>query len=220
MSRLLKRRLASAVAICAVLAAGAAVALGATGEGGHPHKASPSHGLIAEAASYLGIGRAQLLADLRSGKSLAQVAASTPSRTEAGLVAAILADLKAKREARLVQRVSALVKSSGTELVSPRGSARSVRALALPYLGLSHRQLAAQLREGRSLAQIAGATPGRSATGLTEAILAAEAKRLDAAAKAGRITQARARARLARLRTLVPAEIDRVHSARSSSQSG
>ncbi len=73
MSRLLKRRLALLVALLALLAGGAAVALGAGGssptKGAHAHGAGhPS--LLSVASSYLGIPPTQLRAQLQSGKSL------------------------------------------------------------------------------------------------------------------------------------------------------
>lgn len=216
-SHRLKRRLAVAVAICAVAAAGTAVALGATGEGhGHARHAAGHPGLIGRAAAYLGIDRSKLRADLRAGESLGEVAAATPGRSEAGLVAAIVAARKgalAKQEATLPERVSALVKSGGRSLIAGLAghTGRSTRALTLSYLGIGRSRLAGELREGKSLAQVADATPGRSAAGLIEAITAGAAKRLQAATQDGRIGKAQAQARLARLRARVTETVDRVH---------
>lgn len=60
---------------------------------------------------------------------------------------------------------------------------------AADALGLSERKLFAQLRSGKSLAQIAKAQ-GKSLDDVRAAVKAAATKRLDADVKAGRITQA------------------------------
>ena len=63
---------------------------------------------------------------------------------------------------------------------------------AASYLGISQAQLFADLRSGKTLAQIASSTSGKSAAGLIAAMVAAQQSRLDAAVRAGRITQATA----------------------------
>lgn len=74
---------------------------------------------------------------------------------------------------------------------------KSLAAVAT-YLGLTQAELRAELESGKTLAQIAKAQ-GKSVDGL-KAKLKAEAKtKLDAAVKAGRITQARADQMLARM---------------------
>jgi hypothetical protein len=68
---------------------------------------------------------------------------------------------------------------------------RALRAglhVAAQYLGISPQTLRSDLRSGKSLAEIAGSTPGKSVAGLKSAILAAAKTRLDAAVKNGRIT--------------------------------
>jgi hypothetical protein len=69
---------------------------GAMGEGGRPSGAVPGRGGVFDAdltaaAAYLGISKSTLQADLKSGKTLAQVAAATPGKTKTELVAAIVA---------------------------------------------------------------------------------------------------------------------------------
>jgi hypothetical protein len=223
MSRQLKRRLAAAVAVLAVLAGGAAVALGANGgdHPGHAHRAGSGQGLIATASAYLGIGRAQLEQDLRSGRSLAEVATATPGRSEAGLVSAILADRRstlATQQAKLPERVAALIRRSGTTLTVERRARHSMRAATLAYLGLSRQQLNGELRKDRSLAQIAAATPGKSAAGLVEAILAGAKQRLQASSRAGRISSAQAQAKLARLRLHATEAVERTRAARAAAK--
>jgi hypothetical protein len=209
MARTIRRHLALTVAISAVLAAGAAVALGATGTG-HKTRSHARHarlgtssarrqgGLLGAAATYLGTERRQLREQLASGKTLAQIAAATPGKSEAGLVAAIVAAVKAKVQgatpADLETRVKALVnRSPGTELRrhARLGAARhgALRAAALSYLGLTRHQLREQLRSGKTLAEIADGTPGKSAAGLAEALTKALDARLSAATRADRLSK-------------------------------
>ncbi|HEY7398010.1 MAG TPA: hypothetical protein VH538_06900 [Gaiellaceae bacterium] len=63
---------------------------------------------------------------------------------------------------------------------------------AATYLGISAQQLFTDLRSGKTLAQIASSTSGKSTAGLIDAMVAAEKSRFDAAVKSGRITQAMA----------------------------
>jgi hypothetical protein len=68
---------------------------------------------------------------------------------------------------------------------------RELGEAAANYLGLTEAQLHEQLRAGKSLAQIAK-DKGKSADGLKKALHDAVKEDLDAAVKAGRITQAQA----------------------------
>jgi hypothetical protein len=56
------------------------------------------------------------------------------------------------------------------------------------YLGLQPGEIRADLRTGQTLAQIANATPGKSASGLVDAITAAVKTKLDAAVAAKRLS--------------------------------
>jgi hypothetical protein len=60
---------------------------------------------------------------------------------------------------------------------------------AAKYLGLTPRKLFSELRDGKSLADLAS-DQGKSVDGLKLALKAAETARLDAAVKAGRLTDA------------------------------
>lgn len=64
--------------------------------------------------------------------------------------------------------------------------------VASSYLGISQAQLLTDIRSGKTLAQIANSTSGKSAGGLIVAMVAAQKSQLDAAVKSGRITQAMA----------------------------
>lgn len=70
---------------------------------------------------------------------------------------------------------------------------------ALRYLGITPEALGNDLRSGKSLAQIASSTSGKSLGGLTAALTAAEKARLDKAVSAGRITKQQEQQRLTAL---------------------
>jgi hypothetical protein len=63
---------------------------------------------------------------------------------------------------------------------------------AATYLGLSETQLFDELRSGKTLAQIAASTSGKSTSGLIDVLVKAQQDELAQAVKDGRITQAQA----------------------------
>jgi hypothetical protein len=229
MGRILRRRIALVVAFSAILAGGTAVALGATATPKHarPSRHTRLHGggvrtrpgLVSAAASYLGLTTAQLQEQLHSGKSLAQIAAATPGKSEAGLIAAMLAAVKAKIPSpspALEARIKALVnRTPATELKrhAALGAARhgALRAAVLSYLGLNRHQLITEMKSGKTLAQIADATPGKSAAGLTEAMVNAFKPRLDAAVAAHRLDKTEEAAHVARLKTRIARLLNHTH---------
>ncbi len=77
---------------------------------------------------------------------------------------------------------------------------------SVDYLGLPADKVMAQLKAGKSLGEIANATPGKSRDGLLRALDDAAAARIKAAVDAGKITQAQAET----LRTKVDEAIVRV----------
>ena len=97
-----KRAMVATAGAVLALAAGRGTALAQGGPGG-PRGGPPDALAIASCgglggapvASYLGLSQAELRTQLRSGKSLAQVA-TAQGKTVAGLKAAILADAKQK----------------------------------------------------------------------------------------------------------------------------
>jgi len=210
-SRSVRQKAAAAIAMLLVLVGVAIAAVSATGadrpngaERARHSAAGIRYRDLPAAASYLGLSPTQLEAELRSGRSLAQIAESTPGRSVAGLIEALIARKRerlSKLAATLPQRVraevdrqSALVGPHGLRRAGvPRGLAqRSLGAAAAAYLGISVRQLRAQRRGGRTLAQIAGATPGRSPAGLIDALIVAKKRRIAARAAAGRLTPSQA----------------------------
>lgn len=233
MSRRTKRNALLGVAV-AVIAAGAIVAV-ATSSGGsgsspasHAERASARRrtGSLAVAAAYLGLTRAQLREDEQSGKTLAQIANSTPGKSETGLIAALLSaqtarlnaavsthqETPAQQQARLAKlhrRLSALVNRVRAARVAGVLSAGVSLRAASSYLGVSAVQLREELRSGRSLAQVADATSGKSAAGLTEALVSTRKAKLEAAAAAGTITKSRESALISSLPHRVAAAVNR-----------
>ena len=63
---------------------------------------------------------------------------------------------------------------------------------AAAYLGVSQDALRAQLEDGKTLADVAKATKGKSVDGLVSALVADEKKEVDAAVAAGRLTREQA----------------------------
>jgi energy-converting hydrogenase Eha subunit B len=182
------------------------------------------HGDVPVAARYLGLEPRRLRRDLRAGRSLAQIAATTPGHSVGGLVAALVSarearltaaaaagrlpgKAEARRLAQLPARVaSEVARSGGPDL----GAAAAAPGIAARYLGLTPQQLHAQLRAGHSLAQIADATPGKSAAGLVAAMVAVARSRLDAAVAAGTLSARAEAKRLAVLPVRLRARLERV----------
>jgi hypothetical protein len=212
------RRILVVVAALAVVA-GVVVAVTSfhsSGKGSAPASSSASAGELAAAAAYLGLSAPELRAQLRSGKSLAQIAAHTAGRSESGLVNALVAarsaavsaeeskgkishQVASKRVAALRRRVAGTIHRTGLVLGIPEPAA------AARYLGITTPKLRRELRTGLTPAEVADRTPGRSASGLVAAIVAARRQRLDAAVAAGRMSHARESLALARLQRRISA---------------
>jgi hypothetical protein len=76
---------------------------------------------------------------------------------------------------------------------------RGMLAVASRYLGLSRTAIVAQLKAGKSLADIANATTGKSADGLVDAYMDALKARLDHWVSEGKLSAAKEAAILARV---------------------
>ncbi len=214
---------AAALVAAAVLLA---IILGA-GSGQHNRGSSPSATAggvpqvgVRAAAAYLGMTPPQLRGELRSGRTLAEVAASTPGRSAAGLeqaitqarAAALAAAVASGRlsSAREQTLLADLHRQTAAEVQRRRvrdGAAGAV-PIAASYLGLAPRQVRRDEAEGRSLAQIADSTPGRSASGLTARIIAVERVRIAGQARSGSITPAAERQLLASLESRVRTRVN------------
>ncbi len=81
--------------------------------------------------------------------------------------------------------------------------------VAAQYLGISAATLRSELQSGKSLAQIASSTPGKSVEGLKAAIVSAAKTRLENAASSGLITSQQEQERLSNLSSRVEALLQR-----------
>jgi hypothetical protein len=206
MRRSVRQKVVAAAAVAVLLGGAAFAAVSATGQANDHAGKHARHGAhrlrahdLSAAASYLGTSTAALSGELSSGKSLAQiVAAHGDGKTASGLVEAIVAERKARLQrtaANLPSRVSAEVArpggpsagrtgsgASGTAALAMLLAPRHLGATAASYLGVSLAQLRSDLEGGKTLAQLAAATPGKSADGLIAALVAAKQQRLAARA--------------------------------------
>ena len=218
------RRITSVLLVLGLLAGiGTAVAVAKA-----PGKAKPraakvqQRGLLPAAAAYLGVTPVALRTELRSGKSLAQIATARGKSVD-GLKTALVAAIKTKvsaakaagrldaaRADRLLQLAPQLVErlvnaTPGARAQRAKGARGGLLKAAATYLGLTNAQLVTDLRAGNSLAQIATAK-SKSVDGLKQALLAALKQKVDAAVNAGRLDAARAQKLLER----APAHIERL----------
>jgi urease accessory protein UreF len=179
-----------------------------SGGDGHGHRGDE----LAAAATYLGIPEADLLTSLQSGKTLAQIAGATSGKTVAGLIDVLVAAEKTKlaaavtagriTQAQADQLASTLTAHVTAEVNGTRparghggpghghGARGDELTAAATYLGVTEAALTTQLQAGKTLAQVADATSGKSTAGLIDALVAAEKTELAAAVTAGTITQA------------------------------
>jgi lambda repressor-like predicted transcriptional regulator len=210
-------------------------------EQAHPHA---PRGWVQAAATALGLTPAELVAQWRAGRSLAQIAAergvdeATLRQALAGQVRARLdeavaagrlsreeADARfARAQHRIEQWIAASPPAAGISRErGPRFRAPGASAGVPPFVGLrgtgvldtlagrlgwSGDELRAELRAGRSLADIAAAR-GIDRAGLLGAISAVARERLDAAVTAGRLTPQQADALLGVVEAFAPDWITR-----------
>jgi hypothetical protein len=220
MTRRLKQKLMIGIAVAAVLAGVTAAVVMAAQPAAH-HRGRG--GVLVTAAGYLGSSPAQLRSELQSGKSLAQIADATSGKSEAGLIAALEAagrERLSAAAAELPRLIAAEVDHAGGPTNAHAGGrlghghGRALTAAA-SYLGVSPAQLRSELRSGKTLAQIADATSGKSEAGLVEALVATRKAALASRVGAGKITQAQANAILPKLAVRVSAQVNRVRGKRA-----
>jgi hypothetical protein len=192
--RPIKRNLVAGAAGLAVLAAGGG-AYAATRQGSNDRQA-----FLNDAAGRLHVTPQQLQNALR-GAAL--------DRLDAAVKAGRLTQQQADAIKQRLQSGGGLglgaahgFRHRGFGLGFAFGARRVGLDAAARYLGLTDQQLRAQLRAGKSPADIARAR-GKSVSGLEAALTAGVRSRLDAAVKAGRITQAQEQRILSRLDQLV-----------------
>ena len=208
------RKAFAAIAVAAALVGGAGAGAAVAGKG-HGHGS-----LLKAAAQYIGVGKADLVKDARAGKTLAQIA-TAHGKTVDGLKAAMLAAVRVKLDAavsagkassaqeqakleRAAKLIDRIVDAKIGKVARRAGKARLL-SVAARYIGVTPRALAADLKAGKSLAQVATAH-GKTATGLKEALLKPLKAHLDKAVAAKRITPAQAQERL----TKIAARLDKL----------
>lgn len=167
--------------------------------------------MLATASRYLGLSPTQLKSELQSDKSLAAIANSTSGKSASGLIAA----LEAADKQKLAAAAASLPARITAKVGRPGGGSRTLQA-ATSYLGLGATQLRSELRLGRTLAQLANATSGKSEAGLIETLVAARKAQLAKDAQAGSITPAQESARLPKLVSRVTARVNRTQPKRGS----
>jgi polyhydroxyalkanoate synthesis regulator phasin len=190
-------------------------------------------GLFEESAAYLGTTPADLKTKL-PGTSLGAIADKTPGKSRAGLVAdlqntvnAAIDRLLAANKITKEQADKAKTEAPGHiakfvdhvyEQRAPKATTRvpkaaafvgDVVAAARDYLGLSAADLRKALSEGKSLGEIANATPGKSRDALVSGLTAAANAKIDKAAADGTITAEAAAALRAQVGTAVTTLVDR-----------
>jgi hypothetical protein len=210
-----RRRLAAAAAALVVLAGtGAAYAAGSRPAAAGAGKSS----VLTAITAYLGLSAKQLGTDLASGQSLAQIA-TAQGKTVDGLEQTIESAAKSDLDqavaagklsgdqeqailAQLHAHIDALVHQSRPGAAFAGGLIRQVVKVAAGYLGLTPAKLTAQLKAGKTLAQIATAQ-GKTVAGLEQALTKAAKAQLDLAVASGTMTTQHEQQLLARLNALL-----------------
>jgi hypothetical protein len=188
----LRRKIVFAVLALALMA-GAGVAVAAT-----QSSSSPRQRYLDDVAHRLGVSPSALSSAMQAAmidRIEEAVAAGRISKAQAESLKQRIKEGKGPLAGARFGRAPAL----GT------GTARAVES----YLGLSGATIRADREAGKSLAQIAESTPGKSVQGLREAIEAAIRTRLSSAVSKGRITKGQQEEALRALSPRVEALIHR-----------
>ena len=174
------RRKVMLVGVAALAAAGGGAAIAAaTGSPNDERKA-----VIDDAAKQLGVTPAKLSSALKK---------ALENRVDAAVAAGRLTKDQGEALKKRIESDDYPALGLGFGLGHRGGHLDAAAA----YLGVSQDALRAQLEDGKTLADVAKATKGKSVDGLVAALVADEKEKLDAAVKAGRLTQAQADAILA-----------------------
>lgn len=189
--------------------------------------------LLEESARYLGITAADLRTKL-PGASLAAIADKTAGKSRAGLVADLQNTVNAAIERLLAANTITKEQSDKAKAEAPAQIAKfvdhvyeqrapktttrplkiagfvgDVFGAAREYLGLSRTDLTTALREGKSLGEIANATPGKSRDALVAQLVTAAYAKIDKATGDVKITAEQATALKAQVGSAVTALVDR-----------
>jgi hypothetical protein len=153
---------------------------------------------LAKLAEKRGVSVEQLTTDIK-----AKATAKIDAAEKAGK---ITAEQAAAKRAAVAQGTGCTVvgkKQPKGLRAKAKGLKLGMLAGAADYLGLSRAELKAELKQGTTLAGLAGAAEGKTVDGLKSAMLAKATDRLAKAAAEGRITAEQSAKRLARLTALV-----------------
>ncbi len=190
----------------ALLGGGAAAVAATHGSTGHGARAYSSR------QAYLGDVARHL--NVSPGALSAAIKAADVERIEAALAAGRLSQSQAAALKQRIQRAG-----SAPFFATRLGGAGGVGAAAR-YLGIAPATLHAERRAGRSLAEIAASTPGKSVAGLEAALTEAQKARLADAVSSGLITARQEQKRLSHLSSRIEAMIKRTALGGASGASG
>ena len=196
-----RRLVAGGVAVAMLAGGGAAYAAGGSHSGG---RGAGFRSVVSAVTGYLGLSAQQLRADLAAGQTLSQIT-TAQHKTVSGLEQTIESAVKSQLDqavtagkitaqqeqmilSRLQARLNTFVTTAHPGALVRHGMRRAALVrVSASYLGISATQLRAQLKAGKTLAQIATAQ-GKAVAGLEQAITTAVKTRLDKAVSAGKIT--------------------------------
>jgi polyhydroxyalkanoate synthesis regulator phasin len=145
------------------------------------------------AAEAIGITEDELATELRSGKSIADVAKANDVDVQK-VIDALVAEEKARLEEAqetLTARVTERVNSTGGLKGGPGGLVKAGLDTVATAIGISETDLRTELRAGKTIAQVAEAHDV-AAQKVIDAIVAASTKAIDEAVAKGTITEERA----------------------------
>jgi hypothetical protein len=229
-------KLFAAGAACTLALAGAGIATAGDGHGKYRFQADVaasakathvgSGSLFAAATAYLQVDRKTLFASLKSGQTLAQIAVAQ-GKTSDGLIDAVVLAAKTKLDAKVAAgRIDAAREATlladlraglGTLVTKSFVDTKVETKLphvhplyltaVLDYLQIDATTLRAELKAGKSLAQVAAAH-GKTTAGLTAAILGPIQVQLDGSVASGRLTAAQRAALLAKIEARVSAALN------------
>jgi hypothetical protein len=185
----MKRKLLIAALAVALLGGGAA-AVAAT------QSSSPHRAYLNDVARRLGVSPGALANAIQAARI---------DRIEAAVAAGRLTRAQGEALKQRVREGHGLLPGGG--LLT--GGRAGVIAPAASYLGVSPAKLRSERRQGKSLAQIAASTRGKSVEGLKAALMAAAQRRLNAAVASGRITAHEANEVLSGLSTHIQGLLER-----------
>jgi hypothetical protein len=191
-SLLSKKLVVGAAGLVLLGGASGAVAVGATqGSGGSGRQA-----YIDDVAKHLNVTPGALTASMK---------AAGYDRIDAAVAAGGITQSQADA---LKQRIE---QGGGVPFFGHRFAGRGLggHGVAAQYLGISAATLRSDLQAGKSLAQIASSTPGKSVEGLKAAIVSAEKTRLEKAVSSGSITSQQEQERLGNLPSRIEALLQR-----------